>query len=176
VRGAAWLGGVLGVACRLVYLADAEARAVNPEFGAPGDVVSFADGYPLLLCSAASLAALNAGLAVPVPMLRFRPNLVVEGAAAWAEYDWARVRIGGVVFRAVKPCDRCVVTTIDPETGLQPDPDEPLRTLKMFRRDARGRVLFGQNLVPDGGGIVRVGDAVEVLTEAGAPPRAAVVG
>jgi uncharacterized protein YcbX len=173
---AAWLGGVLGVACRLVYLADDGARGVNREFGAPGDVVSFADGYPLLLASSASLAALNARLAVPVAMLRFRPNLVIEGAAAWAEYEWARVRIGQAVFRVVKPCDRCVVTTIDPETGLRPDTEEPLRTLKTFRRDARGRVLFGQNLVPDGGGVVRVGDTVEVLAGVGAPAGAVVPG
>lgn len=161
---AAWLGGVLGVECRLVCLADPAARAVNPEYGAAGDVVSFADGYPVLLTSVASLGALNEALPVPVPMLRFRPNLVIEGTAAWAEYEWSRIRIGGVAFRVVKPCDRCVVTTIDPETGLRPDPEEPLRTLKMFRRDARGRVLFGQNLVPDNIGVVRVGDAVEGLS------------
>ncbi len=168
---AAWLGGVLGMACRLVYLADAAARAVNPEYGMAGDVVSFADGYPVLLASSASLAALNARLAAPVPMLRFRPNLVIEGAAAWAEYEWPRVRIGAAEFRVVKPCDRCVVTTIDPETGLQPDAEEPLRTLKLFKRDARGRVLFGQNLVPDRGGVVRVGDAVEVVSLRLAPLR-----
>ncbi len=160
---ATWLGQVLGVECRLVYLADPAARAVNPEYGVAGDVVSFADGYPVLLTSAASLAALNDALAAPVQMLRFRTNLVIEGAPAWAEYEWKRVRIGAVAFRVVKPCDRCVVTTIDPGTASQPDPQEPLRTLKLFKRDARGRVLFGQNLVPDGGGAVQVGDAVEVL-------------
>jgi uncharacterized protein YcbX len=126
-------------------------------------VVSFADGYPLLLTSQASLDALNARLAAPVEMLRFRPNLVVEGAEAWAEYRWTRLRIGGAAFRVVKPCDRCVVTTIDPRTGTQPEPDEPLRTLKQFPRDARGRVLFGQNLVPEICGAVRVGDGVEVV-------------
>jgi uncharacterized protein YcbX len=165
---AAWLAHVLGVGCRLVYLADATARAVNSDYGAAGDVVSFADGYPVLLTSAASLAALNSALAAPVEMLRFRPNLVIEGAPAWAEYEWRHVRIGAAAFRVVKPCDRCVVTTIDPETGLQPDAAEPLHTLKLFRRDARGRVLFGQNLVPDGGGTLRLGDAVEVLARADA--------
>ncbi len=173
---ASWLAGVLGVACRLVYLADAAARAVNPEYGAAGDVVSFADGYPVLLTSVASLGAVNDALAAPVEMLRFRPNLVIEGAAAWAEYAWARLRIGGVVFRVAKPCERCVVTTIDPETGLQPDAEEPLRTLKRFTRGARGQVLFGQNLVPDGGGVVRVGDAVEVLGAVDAREGAVVVG
>lgn len=159
----AWLGRVLGVECRLVYLADAAARVVNQEHGAPGDVVSFADGYPVLLASLASLADLNTRLARPVEMLRFRPNLVIEGAPAWAEGHWRRVRIGNAVFRIVKPCDRCVVTTIDPATGLRPDGNEPLRTLMTFRRDARGRPLFGENLVPDGDGMVRLGDKVEVL-------------
>ena len=160
---AAWLSGVLGVPCRLVYLADPAARVVNQDFGAPGDVVSFADGYPVLLASAASLADLNARLARPVEMLRFRPNLVIEGSAPWAEDGWTRVRIGSTVFRVVKPCDRCVVTTIDQHTGLQPDGNEPLRTLMTFRRDARGRPLFGQNLVPDGASMVRLGDQVEIL-------------
>jgi len=169
----AWLTKVLGVPCRLVFLADPAVRPVNPEFAQPGDVVSFADGYPLLLTSRASLDDLNAKLANAVPMLRFRPNLVIEGALPWAEYDWVRLRIGQAVFRVVKPCDRCVVTTIDPETGLRPEPDEPLQTLKLFKRDARGRVLFGQNLVPERCGVVRVGD--EVVAEEAVDSRSGAV-
>jgi uncharacterized protein YcbX len=164
----AWLSEALGAACTLVFQADAASRPVRPDHAAPGDVVSFADGFPILLGAAESLADLNARLARRVPMLRFRPNLVVEGAPAWAEDGWRRVRIGGAVFRVVKACDRCIVTTIDPDTGDRPDPEEPLRTLKTFRRDAGGRVYFGQNLVPERCGTIRVGDAVEVL-EAGAP-------
>jgi uncharacterized protein YcbX len=165
---AAWLTRALGVPCALVFQADPTTRPVSPAFAAPGDVVSCADGFPLLLTTEASLAALNARLASPVPMLRFRPNLVVAGAPAWAEDSWRRLRIGTATFRVVKPCDRCVVTTIDPATATRPNPEEPLRTLKTFRRDATGRVYFGQNLIPDSGGEIRRGDAIDVL-ESGPP-------
>jgi uncharacterized protein YcbX len=98
-------------------------------------------------------------------MARFRPNIVVTGAAAWAEDGWRRIRIGTVVFRVAKPCARCVVTTIDQITGERPDKSEPLRTLGRMRRTADG-VMFGQNLIPDGPGRITVGDAIEIL-EAG---------
>ena len=102
-------------------------------------------------------------------MGRFRPNLVVEGAgAAWEEDRWRRIRIGAVSFLVVKASDRCIVTTIDPQTGERPDKTEPLRALGRFRRDVGGGVMFGQNLVPVHEGVLRVGDVVEVL-EAGAP-------
>jgi uncharacterized protein YcbX len=163
----AWLSAVLGVACHLVFQPPQAARTVNPDYGAPGDEVSFADAYPVLLANAASLADLNARLATPVEMVRFRPNLVVEGAAAWAEDCWRLIRIGGVTFRVVKPCDRCVMTTVDPHTGTRPDKTEPLRTLGRFRRDPRG-VMFGQNIVPQDLGTLREGDPVEIL-ETGPP-------
>jgi uncharacterized protein YcbX len=155
----AWLSEVLGVACRLVYLADRTARPIDPAYAQPGESVSFADGFPLLLTTLASLAELNASLALPVSMDRFRANLVVAGAAAWAEDGWRQVRVGEVVLRVVKPCARCVVTTIDPATGARPDRAEPLRTLAALRPG----VTFGQNLIPAGRGVVRLGDAVEVL-------------
>jgi uncharacterized protein YcbX len=157
-----WLTGALGEPCSLVYQANPTARPVNPAFAAPGDVVSFADGYPLLATTTASLEDLNARLPAPVPMPRFRPNLVIEGAAPWAEDHWRRIRVGAALFRTPKPCDRCSIPSIDQETGLRPDPEEPLRTLKTFRRDATGRVLFGVNLVPETLGIIRVGDKVEL--------------
>jgi uncharacterized protein len=91
------------------------------------------------------------------------PNIVVSGAAPWAEDCWRRIRIGDVLFRVVKPCDRCIVTTIDPETGQCPDKTEPLRTLGKFRRDQRGRVMFGQNLIPENAGRIAAGDRLEVL-------------
>jgi uncharacterized protein YcbX len=155
---AAWLETTLGLPCRLVFQADAAARAVDPDHAAAGDVVSFADGFPVLLASEDSLADLNTRLATPIGMDRFRPNLVVQGAPAWAEDSWRRLRIGDALFRVAKPCERCVVTTIDQATGTQPDPGEPLRTLKTFRRDPRGRVLFGQNLSPDRCCPIVVGD------------------
>ncbi len=157
------LSRALGVACRLVWLHDAEARRANPAYAPPGSVVSFADGYPLLLATRASLDDLNGRLVHPVAMARFRPNLVVDGAVPWTEDRWRRVRIGDVVFAVVKPCDRCVVTTIDPDTAMKPDGSEPLRTLARFRRDIRGGVMFGQNLVPETGGTIRVGDPVVVV-------------
>jgi uncharacterized protein YcbX len=135
-------------------------RAVDPKYGLEGDVVSFADGYPLLIAAASSLDDLNGRLAEPVPMNRFRPNVVVSGTAPWAEDGWRRLAIGNVVLRIPKPCARCTVTTIDQRTAERGV--EPLRTLATFR--SRGNdVLFGQNCIPESPGSVSVGDAVTVL-------------
>lgn len=146
----------LGAAVRLVHLPDDDLRATNR--GAERDRVSFADGYPYLLIGSASLDELNRRLAgEPLSMARFRPNLVFEGGDPHAEDDWQRVRVGEVGFRAVKPCDRCVVTTIDPLTGEKGA--EPLRTLAQYRK-RDGKVWFGVNLCPDGGGTISLGDPV----------------
>jgi uncharacterized protein len=148
---------------RLVYMDEPRARPVDPDYGRPEDRVSFADGFPLLLAATGSLDALNARLAAPLPMTRVRPNVVVAGAGAFEEDEWRQIRIGRVAFRVVKPCARCVVTTTDQATGARGgEKAEPLRTLATFRRGAHG-VLFGQNLIPDGAGTIRVGDPVEVL-------------
>ncbi len=166
---ASWLAAALNLPCRLVYLADATARKLKPAYAAnAAESVSFADGFPILLTTQGSLDDLNARLQRPVPMTRFRPNLVIENAPAWAEDSWRRVRIGTAIFRVAKPCDRCIITTLDPATTTQPDGNEPLLTLATFRRDATGGIMFGQNLVPELCGMVRAGDAVEIL-EAGAP-------
>ncbi|MGK5520534.1 MOSC domain-containing protein [Micromonospora sp. URMC 107] len=158
----AWLGTLLGRAARLVWLARPTRHIpVGDREHDTGDRVSFADAYPLLLASVASLDALNGWLAEageePVPMARFRPNLVVQGAPAWAEDDWAGrpLRIGGVRFRAAGPCDRCVVTTTDQETGVRGK--EPLRTLARHRKVDR-KLLFGLHLVPEETGRIAVGD------------------
>ncbi|GEC20160.1 MOSC domain-containing protein [Pseudonocardia hydrocarbonoxydans] len=159
----AWFGEVLGAPVRLMYLDDPRRRPVDPAHGRDTDVVSFADGYPLLLTTQESLADLDArtGGAAPLSMTRFRPNLVIAGAPAWAEDGWRRVRVGDATFRVVKACDRCVLTAVDPETA-ETGP-EPLRTLARHRR-WDGKVWFGTNLVPDTpGAVLRVGDAVEVL-------------
>jgi uncharacterized protein len=161
-----WLSAVLDRKVRLVHLRDPAQRAVDPAHGQPGDLVSFADAYPVLLTNAASLDAVNDWLVEggdePVPMTRFRPNLVVTGAPAWAEDDWLdrRLRIGGVTFRAVKPCDRCAVTTIDQDTAERGR--QPLRVLGQRRLSPIGP-LFGLNLIPDGGGRLAVGDRMEVV-------------
>lgn len=164
----AWISAALGLPSRLVYLADTRARKIDPAFAKVGETVNFADGFPVLLGSLESLADLNARLAVPIPIDRFRPNIVVGGTAPWVEDCWRRIRIGDVLFRIVKPCERCIVTTIDPETGLRPDKSEPLRTLGTFRRDRRGGVIFGQNLIPENAGRIATGDRVEVI-ERGPP-------
>lgn len=156
----AWLSTFLDRPCRLVYMDAESERPVDPEYGKATDEVSFADGYPLLLVNEASLADLNARMAEPLPMNRFRPNVVIEGAEAWGEDTWSQVRIGDVLFEGVKPCARCVVTTTDQETGVRAK--EPLRTLATFRKYGNG-VYFGQNLIPSNEATIRVGDPVEVL-------------
>ncbi|MGW3014222.1 MOSC domain-containing protein [Streptomyces sp. NPDC001219] len=163
-----WFSGYLGVACRLVHLdAPERRRPVDPAYSAPGDTVSFADGFPLLLTTVSSLDALNSLIAQgdhadegPLPMNRFRPNVVVDGTAPWAEDDWQRVRIGEVVFDVAKPCSRCVVTTTDQLTAERGK--EPLRTLARHRRFG-DRLVFGQNLIPRGAGTIRIGDPFEIL-------------
>lgn len=156
---AGWLATVLGGPYRLVVLPDDAVRPVDPAYARPGDRVSFADGFPYLLAGEASLDDLNRRAGTRLTMERFRPNLVVAGGAPFAEDAWSRITIGGVPFRVVKPCARCVVPTLDPDT--QEAGPEPLRTLATFRK-VDGKVLFGQNLLPDGGGVVQVGDAVVV--------------
>ena len=160
----AWFSRFLGRPVRLVHLDDPTRRQVDPEFGAPEDRVSFADGYPLLLTSVGSLDALNQWLIEDgqpaVPMTRFRPSVVVAGSGPWAEDGWRRIRIGPVPFRVAKPCGRCVVTTIDQQTAERGR--EPLAMLGRRRRFGQ-QLVFGQNLIPDATGTIRVGDPVQVL-------------
>ncbi|MGW1895429.1 MOSC domain-containing protein [Streptomyces sp. NPDC002004] len=164
----AWWSDYLDADVRLVHMDDpATRRPIDPGHALPGETVSFADGYPLLLTTRGSLDALNSLIAQgdhadegPLPMNRFRPNAVVEGSAPWAEDDWARVAIGEVTFRVVKPCGRCVVTTTDQLTGERGK--EPLRTLARHRRFG-DQLVFGQNLVPETTGTIRVGDPLTVL-------------
>lgn len=157
-QGSAWFSRLLGRPLRLVYMPDDVERGVSPARARPGDIVSFADGYPLLLISQASLDDLNARLETPIEIRRFRPNIVISGCAPFAEDEPARLRIGAVELRNVKPCARCVITTVDPETATAGK--EPLRTLAAYRKTDDG-VLFGVNLVHEGVGEIRVGDPVE---------------
>jgi uncharacterized protein YcbX len=157
---ASWLGALLGTTASLVFMPEATMRATSAKYG-PGRV-GFADAFPFLLASTSSLAEL-ARRGGGVPMERFRPNLVIDGAPPFAEDGWRRLRVGEVVFRAVKPCVRCAVTTVDPAKGAFAGV-EPLATLATFRRGESG-VLFGMNLVNEGQGTVAVGDVVEVLDE-----------
>jgi uncharacterized protein len=157
-----WLSALLGADCRLVHMPDDSLRPVEKEFAVNSDVVSFADAFPFLLLTEASLDDLNGRLVESVPMNRFRPNLVISGASAFAEDDWKIISIGDNVFHVVKPCGRCVMTTVDQEKGVRSG-EEPLRTLASYRRK-ENKVLFGQNLIAEKShGTVRIGDTVTVL-------------
>lgn len=160
---AEWLGDYLNVDARLVRMADDFLRPVDITYAAENTPVSFADAFPLLIVTEASLDDLNRRMVErgkpPVPMSRFRPNLVVSGAAAFAEDSWRTVQIGGVTVDVVKPCARCVTTTVDQLTGTIPDVAEPLATLNTFRKQG-GKVMFAQNAIHRAPGVLRVEDTV----------------
>ncbi|WP_252179981.1 MOSC domain-containing protein [Endozoicomonas sp. 4G] len=156
-----WLSECLGLPCGLVKFSKQVHRQVDLRFANEGDRTGFADGFPFLLTTEASLQELNSRLDTPVTMDRFRPNIVVQGTEAYAEDHWQRIKIGEVVFRVAKPCSRCVMTTVDPATGVKTGKD-PLMTLSGYRRTEMG-VIFGQDLIHESEGIIRVGDSVEVI-------------
>jgi uncharacterized protein len=149
-----------GERCTLVFMPDDVVRPVETPYGKAGDRVGFADAYPVLLATLASLADLNARLDEPVRMNRFRANLIIEGGSAFDEERYGRVRVGAVDFRMPKRCARCQVTVVDQETASVGK--EPLRTLASYRKEAN-KVYFAQNLIPDVDGPLRaiaVGDDV----------------
>lgn len=154
------LSAHLGERCLLAFMPDDVIRPVETPFGAPGDHVGFADGFPVLLATEASLADLNARLETPVPMNRFRPNIVISGGEAFEEERYRRVRVGTMVFRMPKRCARCQVTVVDQATAEVGK--EPLRTLATYRT-TESKVYFGQNLIPDAEGVVAIGDEVTYL-------------
>ena len=161
---ALFLSSALEQVVRLVYFPDHARRPVDHSYAPEGHFTALSDGFPLLLTTEASLATLNATLEAPVTMRRFRPNVVISGEIApWSEDTWRVVRIGSAVFRVVKPCERCVMTTQDPDTGEQTHPREPLATLGRLHRSARGKIIFGQNLIVEEEGHIVLGDEVEVL-------------
>ncbi len=160
-ESAQWLSDWLGVSVRLAHVADGFKRKLNPAYAINADDhTGFADGYPILIISEESLLDLNSRLDSAVPMNRFRPNIVVKGCAPFAEETWKRIRIGGVEMALVKPCARCMVTTIDKDTLAKSK--EPLKTLSTYRKQELG-VIFGMNIIPLNEGVVRVGMSVEVL-------------
>ncbi|MGH7922751.1 MAG: MOSC domain-containing protein [Candidatus Dormibacteraceae bacterium] len=161
-EAARWLTDWLGLEARLVHQPESARRIVDQTYAVSArDTVSFADGYPLLVCSTASLADLNAHLQEPLPMNRFRPSLVVDGwPEPWWEDGVVRLRAGEVELTLVKQCARCVVTTVDQRTAERGR--EPLRTLARIRRRPRG-AMFGENAIPTTLGRIRIGDQVETL-------------
>ena len=156
---AAWFSAALEVPCRLVWMASPRAvkDASLATFGQ--GQVSFGDALPCLVVSKESLDDLNARMDEPLSMERFRPNLIVEGCPSFDEDLWASFSIGDVGFSGVKLCDRCVLTTIAPDTGAKSG--EPLVTLATYRKQY-GRIYFGQNAVPEKTGQLVVGDSIDV--------------
>lgn len=161
---AEWLSAYLGRAVRLVFQQEAQQRLLSPERrDAPGDHVSFADGYPLLLIGTASLGELNGRLSEPVSMAHFRPNIVVETDRPFIEDDWSLFEIGVVQFRVASPCSRCIFTTVDPATGTRHPDRQPLETLRQYRQDPVSRkIFFGVNVIAKNVGQISVGDALVV--------------
>ena len=157
----AWLTSVLGRPARLVWMPDSTLRPPKRDPAGATPRISFADAYSFLVVSRESLDALNSRLAMPLPMNRFRPNIVVEGAGPFAEDGWKVIRIGTVELDAAGPCARCATTTTDQKTGARGR--EPLETLATFRREGN-EVLFGQNANHRGTGTIRRGDPVEILS------------
>lgn len=167
-EAAAWFSAYLRRRARLCFMPDDSLRPVDPVYSSfsaaaaaqSGDIVSFADGFPILLIGAASLDEFNRALPEPIGSDRFRPNIVVAGAAPYAEDHWRRLRIGALEFDVVKPCSRCVIPSIDPRTARK----QPIVAQTLARLRRRGdAVYFGQNVIQRGLGCIRVGDAVEVI-------------
>ncbi|WP_461111748.1 MOSC domain-containing protein [Spirosoma jeollabukense] len=163
-----WFTNAIGTSCRLVFMPETTTRAVDQDYAVDPeqDAVSFADGYPYLLIGQSSLDALNQRLEEPLTMLRFRPNMVVSGSEPYDEDAWNQFRIGEIDFYGVKPCARCVLTTIDPETGQKGK--EPLKTLTTYRQ-WKHKILFGQNVLARSTGentlgSLRVGQPVEIVS------------
>lgn len=157
-----WFSRLLGFSARLVYMPEESHRKVEAKYAVTeADINSFSDGYPFLLIGQSSLDDLNARLKEALPMNRFRPNFVFTGGDAYEEESWKEFTIGELTFFGVKPCGRCVMTTIDQEKGKTSGKD-PLLTLAKYRTVGNS-VLFGQNLIGSGTGLVAVGDAIVIL-------------
>lgn len=155
-----WFSDVLGVDCRLVYMHDNSNRQIDIRYASKGDIMSFADGYPILIIGQTALNNLNDKLETAIPMNRFRPNLVFTGGKANEEDTWKEFKIGNSNFLGVKPCARCVMTTINQNNGTAGT--EPLKTLSTYRKKDN-KILFGQNVISHAvGNEIRIGDAIEI--------------
>jgi len=154
-----WFSVFMGKSVRLVIMPEKEKRMVDPRYAKNEELVGFSDGYPFLIIGQAALDGLNERLSSPVPMDRFRPNFVFTGGDAHLEDQFDTFNLGGVQFSAVKPCARCVLTTVDQQTAAKSA--EPLKTLAEYRTMNK-KVMFGQNLIHKGSGTVYLGDQLEV--------------
>ncbi len=155
-----WFSKVLGIPCQLVYMPDNSVRTVDQKYSSGDKTVGFADGFPFLLIGQSSLDDLNSKLEILISINRFRPNLVFKGGEPFIEDSWKEFKIGSVTFFPVKPCARCTIPTVNQETGDKGK--EPLVTLSSYRKK-NNKVLFGQNLVHEGRGIIKVGDPLFLI-------------
>lgn len=155
-----WFSQKLNMICKLVYMPDASIRKVDTEYAFNNELTGFSDAFPVLMIGQASLDDLNSRLEKPVPMNRFRPNIVFTDGTAFEEDTMKEFHINGITFYAVKPCARCVVTTTDQETGITSK--EPLKTLSGYRT-GNNKVYFGQNILYKNEGTIKVGDELKVV-------------
>ena len=158
-----WISEYLGKNCKIVFMPDNSNRSVDPDYSLGDHQIAFSDAFPLLLISEASLKDLNRRLPETFSMNRFRPNLVVNNTEPYEEDTWKLIKIGDCELQIVKPCSRCVLTTVDPETG-EFSGKEPLRTLASYRKQ-NGKVLFGQNLIVQKLGRLEVGMLVKIIKQ-----------
>jgi len=156
-----WISDYLGVKCKFVFMPDSSNRQVDQEYAIGSNKVAFSDGFPLLLISESSLNDLNNRITEEITVKRFRPNLILKNTPPYQEDNWKAIRIGECELQIVKPCSRCVLTTVDPQTGVFSG-REPLKTLAKYRK-FNGEVLFGQNLIPHSSGKIEIGMKVEIL-------------
>lgn len=154
-----WFSHKLNRKVKLVYMPDSSRRNVDEKYALHNDITSFSDGYPILIIGQSSLDDLNSRLDKPVPMNRFRPNIVFTGGLPYQEDDMKHFKIKDLNFYGVKPCGRCVMTTIDQETAIAGK--EPLKTLSGYR-SANNKVNFGQNVLHTGIGSIQVGDEMAI--------------
>lgn len=159
-KAAEWFSQFLQTPARLVFFPDNEVRQVDLNYARHGDITAFSDGFPYLLISQASLDDLNSRLDTPVEMKRFRPNLVVSNTQAFAEDDWKRILIGEVTFRVVKPCSRCSIPAINPQTAEKTA--QPVKALAAYRM-RENKIFFGQNLIAENTGTLETGMEVQIL-------------
>ena len=155
-----WFSHKLTMPCKLVYMPDESKRKVDDDYIMNNDITGFSDAFPVLMIGQASLDDLNSRLEIPVPMNRFRPNIVFTGGDPYQEDTMQHFRISGIDMFAVKPCARCVVTTTDQETGVTAK--EPLKTLATYRT-GNNKVYFGQNILYKQQGTIKVGDELKVV-------------
>ena len=157
-----WFSDMLNVKCKLVYMPDDTKRKVDTKYANNDEVTSFSDGYPMLMIGEASLDNLNAKLEVPLPISRFRPNIVFSGGHPHIEDEMARFEINGLSLLGVKPCSRCVMTTINEKTAA--GGKEPLKTLATYRMK-NNKLYFGQNVLQQQNGIIHIGDEIKITEQ-----------